>query len=111
MANAETNLQAQIMLALSEAGAKVFRNNTGAYMDEKSKRLVRYGVGGKGGPDLWGICTDGIALAVEVKTPTGRARPEQLLFLEMARKAGARAGIARSVDDALAILRGEHIGC
>lgn len=107
MANAETNLQAQIMLALSENGCKVFRNNTGAFMDDKSKRLVRYGVGGKGGPDLWGICPDGVALCVEVKTPTGRVRPEQVAFIAMARNAKARAGIARSVEDALAIVSGE----
>lgn len=111
MANAETNLQAEIMLALSKAGCKVFRNNTGAFMDEKSGRLIRYGVGGKGGPDLWGICHDGLALAVEVKTATGRVRPEQLQFIDMAKKAGARAGIARSVEDALKIARGEEIGC
>ena len=107
MANAETNLQAEIMIALSGIGAKVFRNNTGAYKCEKTGRLVRYGVGGKGGPDLWGICPDGIALCVEVKTPTGRVRPEQVLFIAMARKSGARAGIARSVEDALAIVNGE----
>jgi len=102
MANSETNLQAEIMLALSNAGCKVFRNNTGAYLD-KTGRLVRYGVGGKGGPDLWGICKDGISLAVEVKTPKGRVAPEQLAFIDMVNKAGGRAGIARSVDDAMKI--------
>lgn len=107
MANAETNLQARIMMALSEAGCRVFRNNTGAFMDEKSKRLVRYGVGGKGGPDLWGIAPDGKALGVEVKTPTGRVRPEQIAFIQMIRIAGGYAGIARSVEDAIAIARGE----
>lgn len=102
MANAETVLQAEIMLALSKDGHTPFRNNTGAFQD-KTGRMVRYGVGGRGGPDLWVICSDGIVGAIEVKTPTGRVRPEQTAFLEMVRSKGGRAGIARSVDDALKI--------
>ena len=105
MANAETNLTAEIMLALSKDGHTPFRNNTGAYLD-KTGRMVRYGVGGKGGPDLWVICSDGVACGIEVKTPTGRVRPEQEAFLSMARSKGARAGVARSVQDALDIARG-----
>lgn len=106
MANAETNLQAEIMLALSEDGHTPLRNNTGAFQD-KSGRLVRYGVGGKGGPDLWVVCKDGMACGIEVKTSKGRVRPEQEAFMRMLRSKGARAGIARSIDDALAIARGE----
>ena len=102
MANAETNLQAQIMMALSDAGHTPFRNNTGAFKD-KSGRLVRYGVGGKGGPDLWVICKDGIACGIEVKTATGRLSKEQENFLSWIRSKGGRSGVARSVADALAI--------
>lgn len=106
MANAETVLQAEIMLALSQAGHVPLRNNTGA-MQDKTGRLVRFGVGGKGGPDLWVICRDGMACGIEVKTPKGRVRPEQEAFLAMVRSKGGRAGVARSVSDALKIANGD----
>ena len=50
---------------------------------------------------------DGIAqfVALEVKSATGRATKEQTQFLEHIQSAGGLAGIARSVDDAAAILR------
>lgn len=106
MANAETNLQAIIMMALSEAGHTPLRNNTGAYLD-KTGRMVRYGVGGKGGPDLWVVCRDGIACGIEVKTKTGKVRPEQAAFIKWLRSRGGRAGIARSAEDAIKIARGD----
>lgn len=44
--------------------------------------------------------------AVEVKSATGRPTPQQAAFLEHIRQAGGRAGIARSVDDAVRISEG-----
>lgn len=105
MSNPETNLQARIMLALSEAGHTPFRNNTGGFKD-KNGRWVRYGVGGKGGSDLWVICKDGIVGAIEVKTATGRVSQDQQRFIDMVRSKGGRAGVARSVEDALRIANG-----
>lgn len=107
MLKSEANIQQMIRLALAEAGHTVFRNNVGAYKDPKSGRLISYGVGGKGGSDLIGWCSDGTVLAVEVKTATGRIRPEQKLFIAAVRKSGGRAGIARSAEDAVRIARGE----
>lgn len=102
MLKSEANIQNEIMIALSKAGCLVWRNNVGAWKDP-SGRVIRYGVGGKGGSDLLGVATDGRALAVECKTATGRIRPEQELFIAAVQKAGGRAGVARSVDDALKI--------
>ena len=90
------------MIALSKAGATVWRNNVGALQD-KTGRLVRYGLC-KGSSDIIGICHDGRFLAVEVKTSTGQVRPEQILFIDAVIAKGGRAGVARSVDDALRIL-------
>ena len=98
----EGNIQNAIMVALSEAGCLIFRNNVGAWKDP-SGRLIRYGVGGKGGSDLLGVASDGAFLAVECKTATRRVRPEQTAFIDAVRKRGGRAGIARSVEDALKI--------
>ena len=92
------------MIALSKAGATVWRNNTGALQD-KTGRLVRYGLC-KGSSDIIGICQDGRFLAVEVKTSTGQVRPEQVVFLDAVTRMGGRAGVARSVEDALRILEG-----
>ena len=104
MTRSEANIQNDIMIALSKAGATVFRNNTGALQD-KTGRLVRYGLC-KGSSDIIGICPDGRFLAVEVKKNTGRAAEDQLRFIEAVRAKGGRAGVARSVEDALRILEG-----
>ena len=105
MTRSEANIQNDILIALSNAGAIVFRNNVGALKD-KTGRPVRYGVGGNGGSDIIGICPDGRFLAVEVKKNTGRATEDQLRFIEAVRAKGGRAGVARSVEDALRILEG-----
>lgn len=104
MSRSEANILNDCMIALSKAGATVWRNNTGALQD-KTGRLVRYGLC-KGSSDLIGICPDGRFLAVEVKTSTGQVRPEQVTFLDAVRSKGGRAGVARSVEDALRILEG-----
>jgi dihydroxyacid dehydratase/phosphogluconate dehydratase len=45
-----------------------------------------------------------IFTSIEVKTPTGRVRPEQQAWLEAVQQAGGVAGVARSIDDAVRIL-------
>mgnify|MGYP002377673177 CR=1 FL=1 len=97
----ESNIQNAILVALSEAGCLVWRQNTGAYKD-KTGRVIRYGLC-VGSSDIIGIAPSGQFLAVEVKTKTGRIRPEQLTFIAAVQKAGGRAGVARSVEDALKI--------
>jgi hypothetical protein len=59
-----------------------------------------------GSSDLIGIAPCGRFLAVEVKTATGRVTKEQQTFIDAVCRAGGIAGIARSVDDALQLLRG-----
>ncbi len=100
----EGNILNDCMVALSRAGCMVWRNNTGALRDGTG-RLVRYGLC-KGSADIIGIAPDGRFLAVECKTETGHVRTEQVQFLEAVRKAGGLAGVARSADDAVGILRG-----
>lgn len=53
----------------------------------------------KGIPDIAGILPGGQALYIEVKTAKGRLSKDQEAFLENARQAGAKAFMARSVDD------------
>lgn len=97
----EANIQNDIMIALSNAGCLIWRNNTGILKDANG-RPIKFGLC-KGSADLIGIAKDGKFLAVEVKTATGRVRPEQELFIAAVKRAGGRAGVARCVQDALKI--------
>ena len=111
MANAETTLQQQIRIALgTNPDVRAFRNQCGALPDPRTGRLVTFGLA-RGSADLIGwrtitITPDmvGTRLAVftsiEVKTATGRVRPEQQAWLEAVHQAGGIAIIARSVPDA-----------
>lgn len=102
----ERNIQSEILLALSEQGAVVFRNNVGVN-HTKDGRFIRYGVGGNGGSDIIGLYK-GRFLAVEVKTATGPTSKEQKAFISMVVSHGGIAGIARSVDDALELLADKY---
>lgn len=116
MANVETTLQQQIRLALgTRTDLRLFRNQVGQLPDPRTGRPVQFGLA-RGSADLIGwrtitITPDmvGSQLAVftsiEVKTHTGRIRPEQHAWLGAVRGAGGIAGIARSVQDANEILR------
>ena len=98
----EANVQALILLALSDAGCLIFRNNVGCLPD-RTGRPVRYGVGGNGGSDLIGIAPDGKFLAIEVKTALGQPTDAQLNFIQAVQRQGGRAGIARSAAEAVEI--------
>ena len=115
MANAETTLQQQIRLALGvRSDLRLFRNQVGQLPDPRTGRPVQFGLA-RGSADLigWRIITVtpemvGSQLAVftsiEVKTPTGRVRPEQHAWLNTVQQSGGIAGIARSVADASQII-------
>ena len=102
----ETAILNECLMALSEAGCKVWRNNVGA-LPNRNGRLVSYGLC-KGSADIIGICPDGIMLAVEVKTKTGRTPPDQDRFLALIRQMGGRAGVARSAAEAVALASGQR---
>jgi hypothetical protein len=111
----ERRIQSEIQLAASAGGgpARLWRNNTGALKDAQGQ-LVRYGLC-PGSSDLIGFRTITITpdmvgqrvavfTAVEVKD-RGRPTEQQQAFINLVQQAGGLAGIARSVPDALAILR------
>jgi len=98
----ERTLMHEIMLALSEAGCMVWRNNTGALPD-KYGRPVQFGLC-RGSSDIIGIAPDGSFLAVEVKTKTGRTTKEQENFIWRVQYCGGIAGVVRSVEDALDLI-------
>lgn len=112
----EAALMHHIQLALSEAGCLIFRNNVAqAWVGElirrtsdsvtlKNPRPLHAGLS-VGSSDLIGVSPSGRFLAVEVKTPTGRVRPEQQKFIDAVNRIGGIGIIARSVDDALKAIK------
>jgi hypothetical protein len=115
-AQPETILQNQIRLVVSTdcPGCTLFRNHCGALKDHRTGRLITFGLA-PGSPDLVGwktvIVTPemvGSSLAVfcgiEIKTPTGVVRADQLHWLSRLDVAGGISGVVRSTDDVVQLL-------
>lgn len=69
-------------------------------------RHITYGLG-PGSPDVVGVLTVGgvgVMVGIEVKSATGRVRPEQAAWLAAGAARGMVTGVARSADDARAIV-------
>ena len=98
----ESDIMRACMLALSEAGCLIWRQNVGT-LKNAAGIPIRFGLC-VGSSDLIGIAPDGRFLAVEIKTSKGRATSEQVNFIEAVRNRGGIAGIARSPADALALM-------
>jgi len=109
----EQQIQQQIRLQCSRGPVRLWRNNTGTLRDQHG-RPVSFGLA-KGSSDLIGYrtvtvtpemvgTTVAVFCSIEVKTATGRVSAEQRQWLEVVRAAGGCAGVARSVEDAEALL-------
>ena len=79
----EHDLQNLIRLTLSKQGWCVFRANVGKFQ-MKDGRWFDTGLP-KGFSDLFAV-KDGRIVFLEVKTPTGKVRPEQVNFIQQMRK-------------------------
>jgi hypothetical protein len=110
----EQTIQQHIRLTCNTGAIRLFRNNTGTLKDQHG-RPVSFGLC-KGSADLIGwkrvtvteemVGTQvAVFASIEVKTATGRLRPEQQQWLDAVQAAGGIAGVARSVSDAEALLR------
>jgi hypothetical protein len=109
----EQSIQQEIRIACSRGQTRLFRNNTGTLRDQHG-RPVQFGLC-KGSADLIGWRTITITpemvgqqvavfASIEVKTATGKLRPEQRQWLDAVQAAGGIAGVARSVSDAERLL-------
>lgn len=121
MAKSEANIQREIMLACSEAGITIWRNNTangwqGDKIIKKGRDLllvnarpIKCGLC-VGSSDLIGIKpvviqqehvgkTMGIFTAIEVKTRRGIASEEQKIFIKHVESKGGIGIVARSDED------------
>lgn len=109
----EQTIQQHIRLACSIGSCRLFRNNTGTLRDANG-RPVTFGLC-KGSADLIGwssrtITEDmvgqqiAVFTSIEVKSSSGRVKPEQQAWIQAVAAAGGIAGIARSVGEAMDLL-------
>jgi VRR-NUC domain len=115
----ERDIQNDILREISRGDVRLFRQNAGfawqgTVIEQTPTRLVLANprplkMGAPGMSDLGGwVTVDRIAVytALEIKSARGRPTPEQLAFIDTVRRAGGRAGVARSVEDARKIIIG-----
>jgi len=109
----EHEIQQRIRLACGRGAVRLWRNNTGAVVDQQG-RFVRFGLC-KGSSDLIGLRSLEITpemvgqrvaqfVALEVKTAQGVLSPEQRAFLRLVQQLGGMAAACRSVEEAEQLL-------
>lgn len=109
----EADIMRRCQKLATDLGARLFRNNTGVLPDHRGVP-VRFGLA-TGSSDLIGwvpvtITADmvgqtlAVFASVEVKAEKGRVRSEQKVWLDMVRRFGGFAGIARNDQDLTDIL-------
>jgi len=102
----EAAIQDSIRVALAQAGYIVFRTNVGK-VKTADGRWFDSGLP-VGFPDLMGFKPEnGKIYFIEVKTPSGRRRKDQINFAKFLRDKCAIYGVARSADEAVKIVRDE----
>lgn len=98
----EASVQGRVREALEAVGVRVERNNVGAI--RKGQRFIRYGVLGKGAPDLFCFIAGGTVFFVETKRAKGgEITDEQRECIAELRAMGFVAGFARSPEEALGL--------
>ena len=116
MSNSETKIQQDIRLALGqEKNLRLFRNETGTLPNPRTGKWVKFGLA-QGSSDLIGFKTITVTpemigsdlavfCSIEVKTKTGRLSDIQHNWLQVVKNAGGITGVARTVSEALNILK------
>ena len=116
VANSETKLQQEIRLALGRIPSlRLFRNQVGQLPDPRTGRYVQFGLA-KGSSDLVGFKTIKITpemigqevaqfVSIEIKTERGKLTEVQQNWLQKVHDSGGIVGVARSIQDALKIVK------
>ena len=105
----ENQIQNAILTYLSyRRDIFAWRNNTTGIFDARKGRYRSSGKFSlKGVADILGITDDGRFLALEVKSATGRPSKDQSNYLSHIETFGGIAGIVRSVEDVIELLKKE----
>ncbi|AVH85722.1 hypothetical protein [Lactobacillus phage Sabazios] len=102
----EISIQNDIRVKLAQAGYIVFRTNVGKVKTHDG-RWFDSGLPA-GFPDLMGFKPEnGKIYFIEVKTPKGKRRPDQIRFAQNLRDKHVIYGVARSAKEAVTIVRDE----
>ena len=112
----EHEIQQRVRLACGRGAVRLWRNNTGALVDQQG-RFVRFGLC-KGSSDLIGLRSLEITpelvgqrlaqfVALEIKTGSGTVSPEQQAFLQLVQQLGGVGAVCRSIAQAQAVLAPE----
>ena len=116
LSNSETKIQQEIRIALGQrSDLRLFRNETGKLPDPRTGRWVQFGLA-KGSSDLIGFKTVKITpemigqeiaqfVSIEIKTERGKLTDVQQNWLQKVKSSGGIVGVARTVKDALQILK------
>ena len=116
VANSETKLQQEIRLALGTIPSlRLFRNQVGQLPDPRTGRYVLFGLA-KGSSDLVGFKSIKITpemigqevaqfVSIEIKTERGKLTEVQQNWLQKVHDSGGIVGGARSIQDALKIVK------
>ena len=106
MKGAEQALQDAIRVKLAQEGYVVFRTNVGK-VKTADGRWFDSGLP-TGFPDLVGYKPEnGRIFFIEVKTATGKRRPDQVIFANGLRDKNVIYGVARSAKEAVTIVKNE----
>jgi hypothetical protein len=101
-ASREIDIQQAVLLAIgARRDCRIWRNNVGVAMGANG-RPIRFGV--PGSADILGVLEIlpglGRFVGQEVKSPTGRLRPEQIAWAQAMRSVGAAVEVVRSAEEA-----------
>ena len=113
----ERDTQTSILLELSRGPTRLLRINAGVAWQGRvlqhnrdllvleNPRAIR--LAAPGVSDLLGWTQHGRFVAIEVKAGRRQPTDEQAAFIDLVRRSGGLAGVARSVEEARAILAGK----
>ena len=115
----EHEIQQRIRLVCGRGPVRLWRNNTGALVDQQG-RFVRFGLC-KGSSDLIGLRSMVVTpemvgqriaqfVALEIKAPQGVVSPQQQAFLRLVQQLGGVAAACRSVEEAEQLLAAPRQG-
>tara|TARA_B100000963_G_C22436487_1_gene584543 strand:- start:420 stop:818 length:399 start_codon:yes stop_codon:yes gene_type:complete len=116
LSQSENQIQQEIRLAVGqEKNLRLFRNETGSLPNPRTGKWVDFGLA-KGSSDLIGFKTIEVTpdmvgeklavfTSIEVKNKRGKVSELQHNWLQVVKKAGGITGVARSIQDALNILK------
>lgn len=103
MATKENQVQKEVLSYLKRNGIFCWRNNNTAVYDQRLG-FYRTFDGLKGVGDILGILPDGRFLSVECKSSTGKASPDQILFVKRCTHLGGLCVVVHSLDELKAII-------